>query len=68
MLVEVITQSSVASSSSSRGRRAVEADALGLVQPDHGLGHRVVVGVADGADGGHHAGVASRSVNRIAVY
>lgn len=29
---------------------AVEVDALGLVEPDHGLGERVVIAVTDGAD------------------
>ena len=33
------------------------ADAFGLVEPDEGLGLGVVVGVADGADGGECAGV-----------
>ena len=37
--------------------RAVDADAFGLVQPDHRLGQGVVVGVADGADRGQRAGV-----------
>ena len=33
------------------------ADAFGLVEPDHRLGHRVVVAVTNGADGGERAGV-----------
>jgi hypothetical protein len=35
----------------------VAADALELVEPDKGLGLGVVVGVADGADGGDDAGL-----------
>lgn len=37
--------------------RTLPLDAFGLVQADHGLGHRIVVAVADGADGGERAGV-----------
>ncbi len=52
------TQDKVASSRSSTvAPRAVAADAFGLVEPDHGLGQRVVVAVADAADRGDRAGV-----------
>lgn len=37
--------------------RAVDLDAFGLIQPDHGLGQRVVEGVPDGADRGDRADV-----------
>jgi hypothetical protein len=40
-----------------RADRAVVADAFGLVEPDHRLGHSVVVAVADGADRGERTGV-----------
>jgi hypothetical protein len=40
--------------------RSVVADALGLVEPDDGLGQGVVVAVTDAADGRDRPGVASR--------
>ena len=36
-----------------RAKRTVVTDAFALVEPDHGLGHRVVVAVSDTADRGH---------------
>ena len=42
--------------------RSVELDALGLVEPDHRLGHRIVVAVSDAADGGQRPGLAEALV------